>query len=790
MIGATVSHYRILEKLGEGGMGVVYKAEDIKLHRPVALKVLPRQALITEEDKTRFAREAQAAASLSHPHVAMIFEFDEVDDPATGGKLAFIAMEYVDGETVKKRIQGRPLPISEAVNIAIAVAEGLAKAHEKGIIHRDIKSENVMISRDGVVKIMDFGLAEIAGRTRVTKEGMTVGTVAYMSPEQALGETLDQRADIWSFGIVMYETITGKLPFSGDYEQAIVYRILNEEPEPITSLRSNVPMELERIVRKAMQKDPAVRYQTMGDLVADLKSLKKQLESGARAATPLPEIGPRKKRVYMYATITALVVVLMLAVYYLIPKESKAINSIAVLPLENLSGDGEHEYFVEGIHEELIAQLAKISALKVISRTSVIRYKSTQKPLPEIGRELGAKALIEGSVRRSGDQVRITVQLIEAATDKHLWAESYQRDLRDVLALQSDVARAIANEIRITLTAQEQAGLAGARSVNPRAYEAYLKGRFYWNKRTPAGLLKGIEYFNQAIELDPSDPLAYAGLADSYNQLAYRGHLSPNEAYARARAAVTKALELNSGLAEAHASLGFIRLNYEWDWAVAERELRRAIELNPSYAEAHHWYSHYLLDLGRVEESLVESKRALELDPLSLIVNTHLGSHFVFARQYDSAIVQLKKTLEMEPNYYPAHLHLGRAYQLKGNFKEALVELQQAVSLSQNNTESVAALAATYASSGRPAEAMKLLRELEQLSHRNYVSRIDIAEIYTALGNKSEALASLAKAYEQRANRLVEIKVEPAFDPLRSDGRFQDLVQRMNFPDANLPGQR
>jgi serine/threonine protein kinase/Tfp pilus assembly protein PilF len=796
MIGQTISHYRILEKLGEGGMGVVYKAEDTKLHRPVALKVLPRQALITEEDKIRFAREAQAAASLSHPNIAIIHEFDEVDDPVTGGKLAFIAMEYVDGETVKQKIKPvgaiheSPLPLDELLKIAIATAEGLAEAHGKGIVHRDIKSENVMISRSGVVKIMDFGLAEIAGRSRVTKEGMTVGTVAYMSPEQALGEKLDQRTDIWSLGVVMYEMITGRLPFTGDYEQAVVYRILNEEPEPITSLRSNVPMELERIVKKAMQKDPAVRYQTVGDLAADLKSLKKQLESGARAATPSPEIRPTKKRVYLYTTIAALVVALVLALYYFIPKESKAINSIAVLPLKNLSGDGEHEYFAEGIHEELIAQLAKISALKVISRTSVIRYKNVQKPLPEIGRELGAEALIEGSVRRSGDQVRITVQLIEAATDKHLWAESYQRDLRDVLALQSDVARAIANEIRITLTAQEQAGLTGARPVNPRAYEAYLKGRFYWNKRTPASLMKGIEYFNQAIEQDPSDPLAYAGLADSYNQLAYRGHLPPNEAYARARAAVTKALDINSGLAEAHASLGFIHLNYEWDWAAAEQELRRAIELNPGYAEAHHWYSHYLMDVGRVEESLAESKRALELDPLSLIVSTHLGWHYVFARQYDSAIVQLKKTLEMDPNYYPAHLHLGRAYQLKGNFKEALVELQQAVSLSQNNTESVAALAATHASSGRPDEAMKLLRELEQQSHRNYVSSYDIAVIYTALGNRNEALASLAKAYEQRANGLVEIKAEPAFDPLRSDRRFQDLVQRMNFPDANLPGRR
>jgi serine/threonine protein kinase len=527
MIGTTVSHYRILEKLGEGGMGVVYKAQDLKLGRPVALKVLPRQALLTEEDKTRFAREAQAAASLSHPNVAMIFEFDEVDDPATCGKLAFIAMEYVDGQTVKQKIKERPLPIDEALKVATAVAEGLAQAHGKGIVHRDIKSENVMISNDGVVKIMDFGLAEIAARSRVTKEGMTVGTVAYMSPEQALGDKLDQRTDIWSLGVVIYETITGRLPFSGDYEQAIVYRILNEEPEPITSLRSNVPMELERIVKKVMQKDPAVRYQTVGDLAADLKSLKKQLESGARAATPSPEIRPTKKRVYMYTTITALVVVLILALYYFIPKESKAINSIAVLPLENLSGDGEHEYFAEGIHEELIAQLAKISALKVISRTSVIRYKTVQKPLPEIGRELGAEALIEGSVRRSGDQVRITVQLIEAATDKHLWAESYQRNLRDVLALQSDVARAIANEIRITLTAQEQARLTGARPVNPGAYEAYLKGRFYWNKRTPASLMKGIEYFNQAIEQDPSDPLAYTGLADSYNQLAYRGHLPP-----------------------------------------------------------------------------------------------------------------------------------------------------------------------------------------------------------------------------------------------------------------------
>ncbi len=458
------------------------------------------------------------------------------------------------------------------------------------------------------------------------------------------------------------------------------------------------------------------------------------------------------------------------------------IQSLAVLPLKNLMADPEQDYFVEGMHEALTTELSKISALKVISRTSAMRYKQTDKAMPQIARELNVDGLIEGSVLREGDQVRITVQLIHGPTDRHLWAQSFDRELRGVLALQSEVARTIADQIKVALTPQEQAGLARAPRVNPAAYQAYLKGRYYWNKRTPAGLLKGIEYFQQALAQDPNSALAYVGLADSYNQLAYRGQLAPREAYPQAQVAALKALEIDNTLAEAHASLAFLELNFNWNWAAAEREFQRTLELNFSYAEAHHWYSHYWTDRGQAEESLAETKRALEFDPLSLIVNVHLGWHYTFARQYDQAIEQLQKTLEMDPGYYSAYLQLGRAHAYKGDYPQAIAALQKARSLSGDSMEAVMMLAAAYALAGQRTDALGIANELQKISQRTYVSSLGIAAIYAGLDDKNRALAWLEKAYEERASGLIEVKADPIFHPLHSDPRFQDLVRRMNFP--------
>ncbi len=746
MIGQNLSHYKILEKLAEGGMGVVYKAQDTKLNRPVALKVLPRQALITEEDKTRFAREAQAAASLSHPNIATIFEFDEVDDPVTGGKLAFIAMEYVEGQTLKEKIQERPLPVEEAVKIATSVAEGLQEAHEKGIVHRDIKSATIMVTPKGQVKIMDFGLAEIAGRSRVTKEGMTVGTTAYMSPEQALGEKVDQRTDIWSLGVVLYEMITGRLPFAGDYEQAIVYRILNEEPEPITSLRSNVPMELERIVKKAMQKDRAIRYQSASDLLADLKGLRKELESGGTAEAPRRKVGIPKRRVYLYGGLVGFAAMVAVAALYLFPGKVEVIDSLAVHPLENLSRDAEQEYFVDGMHEALITELSKISALKVISRTSTVRYKGTDKPLPQVARELGVRGVIEGSVLREGDQVRITVQLIHGPTDRHLWAENYQRELRGILALHSEVARAIARQVRATLAPQDRIRLARARPVDPDVYELYLRGRYHWNQRTPESLHKALDHFQEAVAKDSAYGSAYAGVADTYLTLYDYGLLSAQESTPPAKTAA-----------------------------------RKAIELDPGYTLAYHWYSLFFTAIDQLEAAVAAMEKAHELDPLSLRINADLGMAYLAARQADRAIAQETRTLELDPDFHVAYWIRGMAYEQKGMYDQAIRDFQEALRRSPGNPNYLAALAHAHAVAGRKQEARKLLAQMKASTEK--APPFFLALVYAGLGDTSLALGALEKAYQERSGSMRYLKVEPRLDPLRDDPRFQALLRRMNFPE-------
>ncbi len=777
-------------------MGVVYKAEDTKLHRPVAIKVLPRQALISEADKTRFAHEAQAAANLSHPNIATIYEFDEVDGQA------FIAMEYIEGETLKEKLQERPLPIKEVADIAIAVAEGLTKAHEKGVIHRDIKSDNIMISRDGVVKIMDFGLAEIAGRSRVTKEGMTIGTAAYMSPEQARGEKLDSRTDIWSFGIVLYEMITGRLPLLGEYEQAIVYQILNEEPESITSLRSNVPMELERIVKKAMQKDRANRYQHVDEMQTDLKSLRKEIESGFRKELLIKQTLRKRKSQYLYGGIVALGAFLLVTGLYFFRGGSKTIDSIAVLPMENLSADPEQEYFVDGMTDALIADLGKISSLRVTSRTSVMQYKKAHKPLPEIAQELNVDAVIEGSVLRSGDRVRIIAQLIHARSDRHLWAKSYERELRDILTLQGEIAQAIAEEIHIKLTAGQKSRLATARAVNARSHEAYLKGTYYFNR---GWLEKAMDYFKESIKLDPDYAPAYTGLARCYYFLGLFGVLPPNEAFPKMKEAAMTALKNDDTLPEAHSYLALAILHYDWNWADADREFKRAIELNPSNADIHHDYAHYLMSMGRSEESLGESKRAAELDPLSLFLTSCLGWHRLFASQYDQAIEQSLKVLEMDPDFIWAHMILGWAYEQKSIFGKAIAEFQNSITLSQGgalafaavgeklargrcgvvlsggDVLAMAALGHAYAVSGKRQDAEEVLAKLNERSKRSYVSAYDIATIHAGLGNKDQVFEWLQKAYEERSSWLVHVNWDPRFASLRSDPTFTELLKRMGL---------
>ncbi|MBD3852559.1 MAG: protein kinase, partial [Acidobacteria bacterium] len=782
---------RITRELGAGGMGVVYEAVDTKLDRTVAIKFLPPESTRNPDAKARFVHEAKAASALDHNNVCVIHEIDETDD----GQL-FLVMARYEGETLKDRIERGPLPLSDALDITRQVAEGLTKAHERDIVHRDIKPANIFITEDGVVKILDFGLAKLAGQTLLTKTGTTLGTAGYMSPEQARGDETDQRTDLWCLGVVLYEMMTGQLPFKGDHEQAIVYAILNQDPEPVTGLRTGVPLTLEQLIGRCLEKEPGARYQTAGDLASDLGRVRRGLVSADQPTVTLPGRARPHRRRSLAAVGSVLGAVLVLGVLLvglnvgnlrerLLGEEGESpIRSLAVLPLDNMMGDTEQDFFVEGMHEALITELSKIGTLRVISRTTAMYYRDTDKSIPEIARELDVDALVEGSVLRVGDRVRITAQLIRGGNDEHLWAEDYDRDLRDILNLLSEVARSIAGEIHVTLTPRQQERLTTDRTVDPDVYEMYLRGIHHLYKLTEMDVLESRRLFQQAIGADPDFAQAHVGLAGTYVVNLVVRNQPARDLYPLAplaREAVQRALELDPGLGTAHSMLGFAELYFNWDWAAAELEFHRALELDPNDGPALHGLAGVLIVYGRFDEAVDLVKRARQFDPYNFVRNLSVCGYLGIARRFEEVATEVERWRGFSGDSTVGWSSLFKAYFHQGRYEEAMVELRH--SSTARDPESAPIMEEAYAKSGIQGAFLVCAERLVALSQREYIKPLDITLYFALAGDADQTFVWLEKVYEERTPTIYML-AQPALDPYRSDPRFRELMGKMGIPES------
>ncbi|MFN0150157.1 MAG: protein kinase domain-containing protein [bacterium] len=786
--GTKLGPYEIVAPLGAGGMGEVYRARDTRLGRDVAIKVLPAHLSADADLRSRFAREARSISQLNHPHICTLYDVGQHDG------VDFLVLELLDGESLRSRLAAGPFSIANAAEFAAQIVAGLAAAHDKGIVHRDLKPENIIITRDGALKILDFGLAKqtspIAGGTDsasaettpidATMPGAIFGTVGYMSPEQVRGLPADARSDLFAFGAILYEMLSGRRAFAGASSAEVLSATLRDEPRALATLDARIPAELERIVGRCLEKDPAKRPESAKALAHDLRRM-----AAAPADSNASSRGAhrRSSSLWLAAVVAAAAIAFIVAdaggirsrLFESAPP--RKIVSLAVLPLSNLSGNSDDDYFADGVTEELRADLAGIVGLRVASRSAAARHAGSTQPVEEIARKLGVDALVRGSVARTGDRVSVDAALLDGASGRRLWSERFERDARDVPSLHGQIAGTIARKIRLDVSAEERKRLATARVVDPVAHEAYLRGRFYWNKRDKDALKKGLDQFARAVDLDPDYAAAYAGLADSYVILGVYNFMPPKEAFPAAKAAAAKALELDETLAEAHASLGDAHLHFDRDWEACKREHERALELDASYVTAHHWYGEYFIVMNRPDDALAEMREAVRLDPFSLVSNSQLAWALNMARRYDEAIEVARKTLELDSTWVAASLHLAFALEQTGKLDEAVGILENAAARS-TDSRCAALLGRALACAGRTAQAKEILASLFERAKLTYVSPYDFAQIYVGLGDTERALEWLGKALEDRAGLVPFLGVDPAFDPLRSDPRFAEILSR------------
>jgi eukaryotic-like serine/threonine-protein kinase len=784
MIGQTISHYRILEQIGAGGMGVVYKAQDTRLDRMLALKFLPEKLAQDPLALERFRREARAASALNHPGICTIYDIGEQDGRA------FIAMEFIDGQTLRSHMGGKPLPLDEILSLGIQIADALDSAHTQGIIHRDIKPANIFITQRGQAKVLDFGLAKLVSKgvangdadasgespASTSVAGIISGTPSYMSPEQVRGDDLDARTDVFSLGLVLYEMATGRQAFGGRSGGAIIEAVLTRPPAPVRSLRGDIPSRLAEIIDRALEKDRDRRSQSAAEVGADLARVKRDVESGRIAADDDLPTSSRGRPAQAPATQAGMVRP---------DRGSKIITSLAVLPFENASGDPAYEYLSDGIASSLINSMATVPKLRVMAQSTVFRYRGREIDPLAVGRDLNVRAVLTGRLMQSGGSLRIGAELVDVATGSQLWGAQYDRKPGDIFSIQDDISSEISGKLRLQLTRAEKKKLNHRHTQDDEAYRLYLQGRHHWNRWTEEGFYKAIEYFQQAVEKDPRYALAHTGVAESYVLLGWNSHLPPKDAFPKGKVAALTALEFAPDLGEAHSPLAAVLWLHDWNWLEAERRFKRSLELHPTYPTGNHWHAEFVMTMGRQIEAIARMQQSRELDPLSLIINAAIGWANYMARRYDQAMEQLLRTAELDPNYPVTHWILGLVHRKCGRYESAITDGEKAVTLSGGSPMLRAALAQTLAEAGRVEQARQVLAELEQLAKQKYVAPHFFAGIHIGLGEHERAIEYLEKSYEEHCHWLIYLRLDPSMDALRENPRFQDLLGRVGLPDAS-----